>query len=209
MLTRLIFASLLGVLSGLVLQPPSRFYAPPHPAAQFNCIVVETGSDTVPGYDSVHLGCSYLADSRPADRISIYSQEHLSLRPGIWTDIPKLEDETWIFDAQSDGTPELVIRFYKSQEKLIADLYDRQAMGGIMEDAELLSLAQTQPPIVRVSTTGPWQLGGGINYNLDILVDGTVLAVPGDESLIHDRFAYDGSPDVIIRVRDLDFDGRP
>ena len=147
----------------------------------------------------------------PRDRIVMYTRHGLSAETS-WYDVLDFQDSVWIFDAGADGTANLVISFYPEGKALVADLYDDQdgdGQVGVILENDFPAIRETPYPTVRVvAPDGWWQSGDTINFNLDISVDGAVLAAFGSEG-IQGRFKNDGIWDYFIHVRDLDVDGKP
>ncbi len=175
--------------------------------AQWDTLVFECA----PGYASAH------------DRVVVYVKDRALNPHQPWHMNVAFEDEIWIFDADADGTANLIIDFYRTPttagaptmagtgSELIADLYDDQD-----GDAQVAYRLQRGWPLITESAfwtvqlrapDGWWAREGKLNFNLDIAVDGPVMAMASFDRFLED-LETDGDVDFHIKIRDLDNSGR-
>jgi len=154
------------------------------------------------------------------DLVQVYDGARNMQTSVDWQQATDFEDDTWVFDASSDGKADLVIVFVGDGEALVAELFDdRDGDGKVSYSIPLGRARVTEPrgPTVRVvAVDGWWQRENKINYNLRLEIDGAVRASfnspvaryrsSSPEAL---RAMADGDPDVTILVRDVDNDARP
>jgi 4-amino-4-deoxy-L-arabinose transferase-like glycosyltransferase len=182
-------------------------YGPPADAefggsnAQWDTLVFECA----PGYASAH------------DRVVVYVKDRALNPHQPWHMNVAFEDEIWIFDADADGTANLIIDFYRTPtmagpgSELIADFYDDQD-----GDAQVAYRLQQGWPLITESAfwtvqlralDGWWVREGKLNFNLDIAVDGPVMAMASFDRFL-ESLETDGDVDFHIKIRDLDNSGR-
>lgn len=158
-----------------------------------------------------HLIVRCPAVGHPVFVIYIFDRDGEMPEPG-GDRVPVPKDTLWIFDAKGDGTANLVINFHSSSDGLIADLYDDQngdgAVSFAVQDGYILVTESPYPTVRVVAPDGFWEKDGKPNFNLDVSVDGPVMAAFGAQFYLA-RLKSDGRVDFQIQVRDADLDGRP
>jgi hypothetical protein len=115
-----------------------------------------------------------------------------------------MRNDLWLFDVGNRGTFRIAVQFKDDNNQLIADVYqDENADGKVATGVVSGHVAVTERgfPVVRMtSLDGYWQRDGRIAPDLDLTVDGSLLATFGGE-LYTEYMSNDGRPDVVIRVR--------
>ena len=115
-----------------------------------------------------------------------------------------MRNDLWLFDVGNHGTFRLAVQFNDVNNQLSADVYeDENADGTVATGVVSGHPAVTEPgfPVVHVvSLDGYWQRDGRIAPDLNITVDGSLLATFGAEKYTQ-YMSNDGKPDVVIRVR--------
>ena len=166
---------------------------------------VREGAD---GANPLILECSFFSEQ---DTVYVYThgdQQAKNVEDG------KLNfyDSFWLFDAQTDGTVQLIIEFQRVDDQVIADLYDDHTGDAhvdykVVGDAILI--VESAHPSVRVMAERDWWTAEGhVNHNLTVFVDGALWSAFGNE-LYSDYLSTDGKIDTEIEVFDTDSDGRP
>jgi hypothetical protein len=197
--------SIQRILIALLLCSPYSFWQPTlaH-AAQPRCggYLEDTSKiviDCQPGYATPH------------DRIFVYLRTPVVAQTA-WQDALNYEDALWIYDVGSTNRAGLIIDYRRSQDQVIAELYDDQNGDGVLRyglrNGRLLYDEPINVPVVRVTAQGGWWLPDGTpNFNLDISVDGSVRAMI--EAFYLPLLKADGKTDYTIHVRDPNRNGRP
>lgn len=141
----------------------------------------------------------------------VYDRDGDLLESSDWMQILDYEDDLWVFDVGDDGVANLIIDFYRHEGALLADLYDDQdGVGGVAFDNARLKVLESRYPTIRVTAPdGWWTRGERVNSNVNIEIDGPVVAAFAVGHLVERHLASDGVKDYVIRVRDTDLDGRP
>jgi hypothetical protein len=153
-----------------------------------------------PGY--FVLRCPFAGDG--ADQALVFDRNANGL--------PDFESDAWVFDSGGDGRANLIVEFNTHGGSAVARLYDDQTGDGQVSysvERGTFTVVETPYPTVQLTTVkGGWLQEGRINFNLDIVVDGPVVAAFSTNAYF-DRLKSDGRPDFEHHVRDLDDDGRP
>lgn len=115
-----------------------------------------------------------------------------------------MKNDLWLFDVGNRGRFQIAVQFRDVNNQLTADVYqDQNADGTVAVGTVAGHPAVTEPgfPVVHMhSLDGYWQRDGRIAPNLDLTVDGSLLATFGGEKYT-EFMSNDGRPDVVIRVR--------
>lgn len=160
----------------------------------------------------ITLLCDLPEDGTPNDLLTIIDRDRDMDAASDWPEVADYRDDIWIFDHRGDGEVDLIIDFYAEDEMLVADLYDsRNPVDGIdyrvADDGRLQVLNRRGPTVQVIARDGWWVRGDTFNNNLDIYVDGSVLAA-FDVSAVSRLFETDGRLDYTIHIRDADHDGK-
>jgi len=128
-----------------------------------------------------------------------------------WSSLLDMRDSTWLYDAGATGDPQVVVNFHPASTGLEADVYD--STSDLRPSYKLLpsfpNLLDHARPVVRVmAPDGWWIKDGRVNFNLDLIVDGRVMAAFGAERYLAD-LATTGTPAFNIQVHDTQGTGRP
>lgn len=158
---------------------------------------------------STTVSCAFAGNA--ADRVTVYDRDGDMRDTGDWTTAADFDHDLWVFDAGGDGTANLIIAFSQDGDA-IADVYDDQNGDGQisyhMQDGGVI-IDESQFWTVQMRAHGGWwQKGEQINYNLDIQIDGPVMAQESYDRFL-DRIKNDGRPDFNIKVRDPNNIGAP
>ena len=148
----------------------------------------------------------------PRDRVLVYGRvTPPTAVPAEWR--PEMMDETWVIDAGTRGRASMVITFRRDGGDVLAELYhDSDGDGGVT-----YRLQNGVPQITEAfghwalqfrARGGWWQRPDKLNFNLDVAVDGAVRGTI-DYPQYAPYLRTDGSPDLIVRVRDSAGSGRP
>ena len=161
--------------------------------------------DCTPGYATEH------------DRLLVYSSTPFDQNLP-WQENLDSSSATWVFDVGADERANLIINFHHGEDGLVADLYDDGDSDGQVSynfDSAGLSITENDGNwTLRVIAPGGWWTDGSrTNFNLDILVDGTLQAMFHEDVRLplaeQGKIATNGSVDIEIFIRDLERDGRP
>lgn len=156
------------------------------------------------------IRCAFADD--PADMVIVYDRNSNMRDTGAWQTATDFTDDLWIFDAGGDGKANLIIDFQREGMDLVARLYDDQNGDGQVSYRVAMGRVEvTESPFwtVEVRVKGDW-LGeyGQPNFNLDIRIDGPVMAMESFDRFLN-LLATDGQVDFVIEVRDPLSSGRP
>ena len=157
------------------------------------------------------ISCPFAGNDK--DTVYVYDFAGGLKESDRWDKAVSFENEIWIFDAGGDKSANLIIDFHRQGQALVADLYDDRNGDGRV--AYLLRnnrprITESNSWTVRVvAPDGWWVDGGKINFNLNLSIDGPVIAAFAAESFYLNQLKYDGVVDYTIVVRDTDNDGRP
>ncbi len=148
-----------------------------------------------------------------SDRVTVYDLDGTMRKSDTWHDAVNFENEIWVFDAGGDGKANLIIHFHRVGDALVADLYDDHGVDDhvshVIEDGEF-RVTESEFWTVRVTAPdGWWRDGDTVNFNLDIEIDGPVIAAFAAELFYLAQLRNDGLVDYTMEVRDTDRDGRP
>lgn len=128
-----------------------------------------------------------------------------------WQDDVTGQDEIWFYDYRDDGLSEIAIDFQFQGEALVARLYEGAFdLDWLNPSYPERMIAGRSPSVTVTAPDGWWRDGDRLNLNLDIEVDGAIVAVfLSMEDLVARGITHDEQPDYRIRVRDTDGDGLP
>ncbi len=145
------------------------------------------------------------------DQVTIYARGRALDARLPWQQNVTFEAEVWVFDAGADGQANLIIDFRRDGEALVADLYDDQNNDGHVayrwQRGDLVITESDFWTVQLKALDGWWMRQGRLNFNLDVAVDGPVMAVASFDRFL-DELPTDGHVDFHIRVRDLDNSGQ-
>ncbi|KAB8139844.1 hypothetical protein F8S13_26435 [Chloroflexia bacterium SDU3-3] len=158
---------------------------------------------------STVISCAFAGNT--ADRVTVFDRDGDMRDTGNWTTAVDFDHDLWVFDAGGDGTANLIIAFSQDRDA-IAEVYDDQNSDGKVsyhiQDGSII-IDESQFWTVQMRAQGGWwQQGEKINYNLDIAVDGPVMAQESYDRFL-DRIKNDGHTDFAINVRDPKNIGAP
>jgi hypothetical protein len=146
------------------------------------------------------------------------------------TDLAAFKDGTWIFDARSDSSAQLIIQFKHTGTTTTAELFTDQngdkKVSYVVEEGQVTVIENVSPALrtkslspVTVMVTGDWYLpDGSLNWNLEIKTDGaSVYQHPFHRIELLETikrvwtgfFELDGYPDTVWEFHDSDNDGIP
>ena len=157
--------------------------------------------DCIPGYATDH------------DSIILIDPAHnIDFRLGEKVGLISPTQGALLFDVHADNTINLAIEFSLSKENVvIAKLFDDRTGDGIVSvnySENETVITEPGPVIVFNGIDGWWYKNGITNFNLDVYVDGSLLAYFGP--LWYSKlFEIDGNFDVVLHVRDTNYDGDP
>ncbi len=159
----------------------------------------DTNGDGKPDKALIRCAC-YTKD----DRIVVFDGAG-DMRPSNAADQgTDMTNDLWLFDVGNRGSFQIAVQFKDANNQLTADVYqDQNADGKVATGIVSGHTVVTEPgyPVVHLlSRDGYWQRDGRIALNLDIRVDGRILATFGGENYL-EYTSNDGRPDVVIRVR--------
>ncbi len=161
-------------------------------------------------------GCSFATDR---DSVTVFDRNG-NLDPSKdWTENLDMLDDLWVFDAGAQDRASLIIDFHRQGEAVVAAIYDDYDGDGRVayEVVEgIPTITESRYPVLTVTAADGWWLREGkVNFNLVVQVDGDVRA--SFLSFVNYMRAYrtdllpgllNGTIDAVIRVHDLDHDGR-
>ncbi len=146
------------------------------------------------------------------DRVLVYDGGGDMAQSSNWREATDFINDTWLFDVEANGDAQLAIVFSKEGDKLVANLYDDQDGDGkvryTLEKGYPKITESRWPTVTVVAKDGWWIDGDKINFNLDMSVDGNVLATE-DTYIFIKRIKHDAIVDFEFKVRDYDSDGFP
>lgn len=196
---RLLIAIVLmaSLVSSLLTSPAAAATPPIYQISSF--VQRDTNGDGQPDQAEIHCRC-YSAD----DRI-VVDDPAGDMKPADNADQgTDMKNDLWLFDVGNRGSFQIAVQFNDANNQLTADVYqDEDADGKVAVGTVSGHPAVTEPgyPVVHVhSLDGYWQRDGRMAPNLDLTVDGRLLATFGGEKYT-EYMSNDGQPDVIIRVR--------
>lgn len=153
-----------------------------------------------------------------ADEIRVYDGAGDMQASQDWRQATDFENDTWVFDRGGDGSAQLVLRFERAGESVIATLFSDQNKDGKIA----LAVAGHQVTVeeagfapLRVTVQGSWWLPNGqLNWNVRFQTDGPLLHLHNGHNvadfwLRNGNFKMDGSPDAELVFADQDRDGIP
>jgi hypothetical protein len=169
-----------------------------------------SGQIVEPGLMQIECRPGYAGDH---DRLQIFSTTDFDPARD-WREQLNTTDAAWIFDAAADDTANLIILFERRGSELRASIFDDQSNDrrvAYRRDRRSIRVTESEGrPTVLVTTKQGWiREDGGINFNYDITIDGSVEGMIDASSLYLDRLKNDGKTDLTVHVRDIDNDGRP
>lgn len=173
--------------------------------------------DTQCLYSSVNGGLVYI-DCSPGyysehDRIILFDQnKEIKFNLGDEVGLIDIKKGALLFDVSADSSVNLVVEFSLDQNgAAIAKLYDDRSGDGIVSVIHLVDgivINEPGPALIVSAKDGWWYKNEIANFNLDIFVDGSMLAFFGPLSYA-EQFKIDNEYDVVLHVRDTNYDGRP
>ncbi|MGE3267925.1 MAG: hypothetical protein AB7P40_04210 [Chloroflexota bacterium] len=149
------------------------------------------------------------------DRILVFDGGEDMPASEDWRTATDFENDTWVFDANSDGRAELIIQFVRvdptSVEARIFDDDDGDGSVNFHVGAGTAAAVITEARFPRLTVTSwsTWERpGGGLSYNLRFSQDGLFEEeeVPQEQRRL---MARDGRPDHESIFADEDLDGIP
>lgn len=173
---------------------------------------------------------NYTGPGTLIDTVTVYDYGNDMETSTDWWTATDFENDLWLFDTQSDGTTQLIIKFERIGRLWLAKFFVDQngddQVNYRIETNGALSVFETTVttlfdtvalPIITAQTQSGWFLPDGRpNWNITFQSDGPGLTLrdpkfySGNLTSIWDRyFAYDGIPDVETEFHDADFDGVP
>lgn len=150
--------------------------------------------------------CQYASER---DMIYIYDRAR-QIQMDNWLETLNFEDSIWAFDAGGNGQIDLAIDFYRDNEALIAELYDRRDAHRleIIHDANGVSVSKTRWTVRVTAPDGWWQHDDILNFNLSLKVNGPVRAIFDAPPYLSNLTTNDVI-DFEVLIRDLDQNGIP
>jgi hypothetical protein len=158
------------------------------------------------------------------DRILVYDGAGDMSSGDTWQTTTDFDDDTWIFDAASDGTAQLIIQFSHTNTQIIAALYsdvnNDSHVSYQFRQNRIVITESAHPPIRVVLRSNNWYLPDGkLNWNVRFETDGpAVFRFPYRYSIELldvitlqwlDYMTLDGTPDTEFDFHDDDLDGSP
>ena len=140
------------------------------------------------------------------DQVIIYDRGEDMTRAGDWRNAVDYRNDLFVYDAESDGQPELVIDFQTKSDSFVAKLYDDHTDElSYQLDSDHFELEQPDSPALAVRSLEPWMENGQISYDLRLNVTDPVRSsfTWAQYKDITDRIETD------INVSDVDDDGVP
>jgi len=187
------------------------------PGTQKNLNSIITELDTNCQFASVYDGLIYIecipGYATDHDRIIIIDPGHnIDFRLGEQVGLIGPTQGALLFDVHADNTINLAIEFSLTKENVaIAKLFDDRTGDGIVS----VNYSENEPditepgPVIIVNAIDGWWYRNGItNFNLDVFVDGPLLAYFGPLGY-SEQFEIDKNFDVVLHVRDTNYDGDP
>jgi hypothetical protein len=137
-----------------------------------------------------------------------------------WQETTDFENDTWLFDISGDSNIQLVLQFRRTDEKLLALIYNDVTNDGIVDvrlDNGAISIPETRFPSIIAEVNDNWWLpNGDLNWNISFYTDGPGLTLV-DQRQYSARFTdtwkpylrLDGIPDTALQFWDETSDGIP
>lgn len=153
-----------------------------------------------------------------ADEIRVYDGAGDMQTSQDWQRATDFENDTWVFDRGGDGSPQLVLRFERSGESIIATLFSDQnkdSKVALVVAGHQVTIQEPGFASLRVIAQGGWWLPNQqLNWNVRFQIDGPLLQLfnghnVADFWLRNGNFKLDGSPDAELTFADQDHDGIP
>ncbi|HNP71195.1 MAG TPA: hypothetical protein PKK15_08810 [Kouleothrix sp.] len=160
----------------------------------------------------IEIACPFAGSA--SDRVYAYDRNGDMRDTGSWRSAADFTNDFWVFDAGGNGRANLLIDFHPSGGALVADLYDDQNGDAAVDyhfEGGRPVIGESRFWTVEVTAKdGWWQRDGVDNFNLDIAIDGMVIAMPITTLDIYRKITrHDGTPDQLITVRDPQHQGKP
>lgn len=160
--------------------------------------------------DMVIFDCHFTEGTN--DQIFVFDGRQEMSWDADWRSVVDLDDDTWIFDHDSDNLANLIISFSRQGDQFVAELFDdRDGDGRVayeIVDGQVKITENENWTIRMEAAEGWWLADGQLNTNLHILVDGDVEVTFGSENY-RKSLSTDGQVDFEIEVRDKDGDDLP
>ena len=132
-----------------------------------------------------------------------------------WRLATDFENDTWIFDAGTDGRAELIVRFERIDASSVqAYVFDDADSDGavayyVSTGTNMPVITESGAPALTITSWPSWtRLDGTLNYNLRILQDGAYLGQEGPPEFLR-ALRRDGRPDFETNFSDDNSDGIP
>lgn len=155
------------------------------------------------------LSCAFATDH---DTVMIFPPGNVNVAR-TWQSYTDGQPSVWVFDAGSQSRASLIIQFRSIQNKLSALLYDdqngdSQVSYSVNERGQVTVEETNYPTVVMYPKDNWWIKDGQVNFNLEMIIDGKVVAAFGAEEYLN-TFRNDNAEDYHIWIHDTDEDGRP
>jgi hypothetical protein len=160
---------------------------------------------------AIKLGCNF--ENGDSGHIFVIDGSSPTSSDTYWQSMIGFEHNSmWLFDYNSNGKVELIIVFHQLDNNVFAaDLYvdqdDDESVSYEIIDGRLI-ITESDYWTVRILANGSWNDGDKVNFNLNILVDGSVEGMFGASTYQH-LLQNDGKVDFVIDVVDANNNGRP
>ncbi len=146
-------------------------------------------------------------------RVAVYDQGHDMPWSDDWRKGTDFLDDTWLFQTESGEQTRLIIRFSRSTEGYLAELYDDIDEDGHVayeiRDQTGIEVLESAYPAARMAAQKPWLLPGGrVNYMVQIATF-QPWPIPFMQSSAVPYLPQDGSPSYTHDVVDGDANGIP
>lgn len=208
---RLLICSMVASIAASLISPSSvQAQASQSVCPDSSATIYHAPSSESPAY--MEIACPFAGNS--TDRVLVYDRNGNMRDTGDWRTATDFINDLWIFDAEGDGKANLIIDFHNNADILTADIYDDQT-GDSIVDFQITNgqVVVTESPYSTIKVTardGWWQRDGKVNFNLDLAVDGMVVAMPITVAKVYQEITrHDGTPDQLIMVRDPNNRGWP
>lgn len=180
------------------------------------CMLIEADSVGQPASQDgalrpVKLACDFDNSGTNSDTILVLQRQLPAEERSHWQGMVTGENEIWFYDYRDDGIGEIIISFERQGDALVAYIYEGPFdLGALDANHPKQMIVRLSPSVTVTAPDGWWLDGTRLNLNLDIEVDGAIVAVffPVDE-IAERGITHDGQPDYEIHIRDIDGDGLP
>jgi hypothetical protein len=147
------------------------------------------------------------------DRVLVFDGGGDMLSSDDWRQATDFINDVWVFDANADGSAQLIIQFVSTDTGTEARLFD-DANGDGTVSYQLTStggalVSETRFPGLIVRASGDWlRSNGSLNYDLEFLQDGAYYLEEGMADFVA-LLQRDGSADYQLKYLDENGDGIP